>query len=177
MHMLVHLIVSHISLRLWLFFLFCRLHYLYWIRLQVHRFFLLTTQICRNPQWIFHFGYCTRIFISRIFIWFFYIISLYWYSLSDETLSSSLLLRFFLSFFFWPCHTACGILVPGPGIEPRPWQWKSWVLGTSLVVQWVRLCTLNAGGPASIPDQGTRSHMYAATKSLHATTKGPACLN
>ena len=23
-------------------------------------------------------------------------------------------------FFFWPCHTACGILVPRPGIEPVP---------------------------------------------------------
>ena len=22
--------------------------------------------------------------------------------------------------FFWPCHMACGILVPQPGIEPRP---------------------------------------------------------
>ena len=24
----------------------------------------------------------------------------------------------------WPCHTACGILVPQPGIEPGPLQWK-----------------------------------------------------
>ena len=23
-------------------------------------------------------------------------------------------------FFFWPCRAACGILVPGPGIEPMP---------------------------------------------------------
>ena len=23
-------------------------------------------------------------------------------------------------FFFWPYHAACGILVPQPGIEPRP---------------------------------------------------------
>ncbi|TEA11773.1 hypothetical protein DBR06_SOUSAS6910273, partial [Sousa chinensis] len=29
----------------------------------------------------------------------------------------------------------------------------------SLVVQWVRLHTPNAGGPGSIPGQGTRSHM------------------
>ena len=27
-------------------------------------------------------------------------------------------------FIFWPHHTACGILVPQTGIEPRPWQWK-----------------------------------------------------
>ena len=26
----------------------------------------------------------------------------------------------FLTFFFWPRHTAYGILVPRPGIEPRP---------------------------------------------------------
>ena len=56
--------------------------------------------------------------------------------------------------------------------------------GTSLVVQWVRCCTPNAGGPGSIPGWGTRSHMHAATKSshattksLHATTKDPACCN
>ena len=32
-------------------------------------------------------------------------------------------------------------------------------LGTSLVVQWLRLCTPNEGGPGLIPCQGTRSHM------------------
>ena len=32
-------------------------------------------------------------------------------------------------------------------------------LGTSLVVQWLRLCAPNAGGPGLIPGQGTRSHM------------------
>ena len=40
-------------------------------------------------------------------------------------------------FFFWLHHLACRILVPQPGIEPEPWQWKCWVLtpwlpGTSL---------------------------------------------
>ncbi|TEA37689.1 hypothetical protein DBR06_SOUSAS9210004, partial [Sousa chinensis] len=29
----------------------------------------------------------------------------------------------------------------------------------SLVVQWLRLRAPNAGGPGSIPGQGTRSHM------------------
>ena len=43
--------------------------------------------------------------------------------------------------------------------------------GTSLVVQWVRLCTLNAGSPGLIPGRETRSHMHTATKSLHAATK------
>ena len=35
----------------------------------------------------------------------------------------------------------------------------------------------NAGGPGSIPGQGTRSHMRAATKSSHATTKEPTYRN
>ncbi|TEA34881.1 hypothetical protein DBR06_SOUSAS4310073, partial [Sousa chinensis] len=47
----------------------------------------------------------------------------------------------------------------------------------SLVAQWLRLYAPNAGGPGSIPGQGTRSHMHAATKSSHATTKEPACHN
>ena len=29
----------------------------------------------------------------------------------------------------------------------------------SLVIQWLRLCALNAGGPGLIPGRGTRSHM------------------
>ena len=33
-------------------------------------------------------------------------------------------------FFFWPCHMACGILVPQPGIKARSWQWKHLVLPT-----------------------------------------------
>ena len=51
------------------------------------------------------------------------------------------------------------------------------LLGTSPVIQWLRLCTPSAGGSGLIPGQGTRSHMqkprvcmlqlhipYAATK-------------
>ena len=54
---------------------------------------------------------------------------------------------------------------------------------TSLVVQWVRLCTPNAGGQGSIPGQGTRSHMpqlkipHAAAKIPRATTKTGHSLN
>ena len=36
---------------------------------------------------------------------------------------------------------------------------KKRILGTSSVVQWLRLSAPNAGGPGSIPGQGTRSHM------------------
>ena len=32
-------------------------------------------------------------------------------------------------------------------------------VGTSLVVQWLRLLAPNAGGPGSTPGQGTSSHM------------------
>ena len=36
---------------------------------------------------------------------------------------------------------------------------KQILLGTSLVVQWLRFGGPNEGGPVSIPGQGTRSHM------------------
>ena len=49
--------------------------------------------------------------------------------------------------------------------------------GASLVVQWVRLHTPNAGDPGLIPAWGTRSRMHTATKSSKATTKKSACLN
>ena len=54
---------------------------------------------------------------------------------------------------------------------------KKEVERTSLVAQWIRLWAPNAGGPGSIPGQGTRSHMHAATKSSHAATKEPTCHN
>ena len=50
-------------------------------------------------------------------------------------------------------------------------------MGASLVVQWLRLPAPNAGGPGSIPGQGTRSHMlqlktpHTAAKIPCATTK------
>ena len=54
---------------------------------------------------------------------------------------------------------------------------KNWEAGTSLVVQWLRLRAPNAGGWGLIPGQRTRSHMHAATKSLHAATKDAAYAN
>ncbi|TEA37329.1 hypothetical protein DBR06_SOUSAS1910012, partial [Sousa chinensis] len=54
----------------------------------------------------------------------------------------------------------------------------------SLVAQWIRLRTPNARGLGSIPGQGTRSHVPAATKihmpqlrSPRSATKEPACRN
>ena len=61
-----------------------------------------------------------------------------------------------------------------PSDKPNAILVKMSMAGTSLVVQWVRLRTPNAGGLGSIPGQGTRSHMHAATKSLHAATKHAA---
>ena len=52
--------------------------------------------------------------------------------------------------------------------------------GTSLVAQWIGLCAPIAGGPGShvVRDAcGQGSHMHAAIKSSHATTKKPACRN
>ena len=49
----------------------------------------------------------------------------------------------FLSFFFfWPPLAACGILLPQPGIEPMPLQWKHGVLttgplGKSFNISWI----------------------------------------
>ena len=63
---------------------------------------------------------------------------------------------------------------------PNPWQrllsiskimsFQNYYVGTSLVVQRVRLQAPNAGGPGSIPGRGTGSRM-------HATTKKSACRN
>ena len=39
--------------------------------------------------------------------------------------------------------------------------------GTPLIVQWLRLRSLNAGGTGSNPGQGTRSHM-PQTKTWHS---------
>ena len=41
----------------------------------------------------------------------------------------------------------------------------------------IRLHAPSTGGPGSIPGQGTRSHMHAAIKSSHATTKELTCHN
>ena len=54
---------------------------------------------------------------------------------------------------------------------------KNTIPGTSLVVQWLRLCAPSARGLGLIPGQGTRSHMHAATKSSHTATKEPTCCN
>ena len=49
--------------------------------------------------------------------------------------------------------------------------------GTSPVAQWLRLRSPSAEAVGSIPGQGTRSHMHAATKSSRATAKTWCNLN
>ena len=55
---------------------------------------------------------------------------------------------------------------------------EKYLWGTSLVVQWLRLCTPNAGTPGSIPGQGTGSHM-PQLKLLNAAMiiDDPVCCN
>ena len=61
------------------------------------------------------------------------------------------------------CTTETGASVVAQSVKNQP-------AGTSLVVQWLRLLTLSAGGPGSIPAQGTRSHV-PPLKILHAATR------
>ena len=66
----------------------------------------------------------------------------------------------------WSCHR---VFLPlpfnVPSSNPGRSQMSSFYPNTkvcevtSLVVQWLRRSTPNAGGPGSIPSQGTRSHM------------------
>ena len=51
-------------------------------------------------------------------------------------------------------------------------------MGTSLVVQWLRLCAPNAGARGLIPGQGTKAHMLQP-KISHAAMKieDPMCCN
>ena len=49
---------------------------------------------------------------------------------------------------------------------------RTQILRNSLVVQWLRLCVLKAGGLGSIPGRGTRSYLQLKKKKiLHATLK------
>ena len=49
--------------------------------------------------------------------------------------------------------------------------------GTALLVQWLRLCTSNAGDPGPIPDEGTRSHMQQLEFIHMPQLENPACCN
>ena len=45
----------------------------------------------------------------------------HWFStLLESDPFENLFSFYFFIFIFWPCHTACGILVPRPGTEPVP---------------------------------------------------------
>ena len=69
-------------------------------------------------------------------------------------------------YFFKPLHALFSIheTILIPSLSGKS------LLGTSLVMQWLRRRAPNTGGVGSIPGQGMRSHM-------HATTKEPSCCN
>ena len=47
----------------------------------------------------------------------------------------------FLFFFFWLCCMACGILVPQPGIKPRPTAVKALSLNHWTAKEFLPLCS------------------------------------
>ena len=59
---------------------------------------------------------------GQIWFWFWFLWGVFCFLWGESS--------FFFFFFFWPCYMVCRILVPWPGIEPRPWQWKRQVLTT-----------------------------------------------
>ena len=56
-------------------------------------------------------------------------------------------------------------------------MWKELVLGASLMVQWLRLQVPSAGGPGSIPVQGTKSYMLQLRVHMCQLKNGPTCCN
>ena len=70
---------------------------------------------------------CKFLFRSMIYKYFLPFCGLFFYSLQGVLWNTKVL---FMFLFFWPCHTACRILVPRPGIEPGPRQLKHRVLST-----------------------------------------------
>ena len=61
--------------------------------------------------------------------------------------------------FTRPCtHCFSGIWGSSRDVCPKGATFEGRLLGTCLVVQWLRLCAPNAGGLGSIPGRGTRPH-------------------
>ena len=98
MHMLVHFMVFHRYLKLWL----CSFFFIL--------FFLSIPQTGESQLT------CLQV------LWFFFLpAGIYSHAPLVKNFVSVIVLKFF--FFFWPRCAACGIPVPRPGIEPRPQQW------------------------------------------------------
>jgi len=57
-----------------------------------------------------------------------------------------LLLIFFFFLTFWPCFSACGILIPLPGIEPSPSAVEAWSLN-HWTIREVPITDFMEGGP------------------------------
>ena len=72
---------------------------------------------------------------------------LLWYQLISKSAQIVSSFFFLCPFFFLPSCLICKI------------YFRNYSLGSSLVVQWLTLCTSSLGDLGSIPDQETRSHM------------------
>ena len=70
------------------------------------------------------------------------------------------------------------VLLPSPHSGAEFSELKKSKFGTSLVVQWLRLYTPNAGSLGSIPGQETRSHMLQLRiQHVAMKIKNPVCHN
>ena len=59
----------------------------------------------------------------------------------------------------WQCHLHSVSILLTAGVAVYKVEQEDTFRGTSLAVQWLRLRAPTAGGPSSIPAQGTRPHM------------------
>ena len=89
----------------------------------------------------------------------------YCLAFENNTVEISGLLLFFYLYF------SCVSLFFFPFIFIS-WRLKN-ILGTSLVVQWLRLCASKAGGPGSIPGQGTKSDVLQSCMLLRSPGAAP----
>ena len=77
-----------------------------------------------------------------------------WHSISDHTAQNC------RGYLIQPPHLQIKSKVKQLSWDGTPgMDFKILWLGIFLVIQWLRLCTPNAGDPGSIPGQRTRSHM------------------
>ena len=89
----------------------------------------------------------------------------YCLAFENNTVEISGLLLFFYLYF------SCVSLFFFPFIFIS-WRLKN-IFGASLVVQWLRLCASKAGGPGSIPGQGTKSHVLQSCMLLRSPGAPP----
>ena len=74
---------------------------------------------------------------------------------------SNHVLKYWFSFYFVHLEYFCNtfLVLKNQEVQKSIYQKKKKIPGTSLVVQWLKLCAPNAEGRGSIPGLRTRSHM------------------